>query len=601
MKISTPPVVLDIETGDADDQYDVPPDRFYRLGGAQYAGQPVGYVTDPRALASIAETSALTVGHNALDYDLPLLDRARRAAGGARLDYIALARDRRILDTMVTAATVYPPPANLKPEAARKLYKLDSIGPKLTGIGKSDDLPALAKEHGGYGRIPLDDPRYRAYLAGDLQATQALASYFLSRGLVTDYVWREQRVAAIAGHISSTGFRVDDRLLEQRFAEGQARKAELIDQLVRFYGLPLTDDKGVPFKSPAASKNGKAALIDAFARHGIAEAQLPHTPKGAVSFKGETMLELGARHPNPAVKTLCEAIAALVGVRTVYQTLTDHLADDGRVHPSISMFQASGRWSTTDPGLTVLGKRGGRVRERAVLLPDDYDEVLVAFDLAQVDARAVAVHSQDHNYLDMFLPGKDMHAEVAKMVWGEVLVATDPAGYREQAKPLSHGYNYLMGEERLSETAGVSRELAHRFHVIMRQQFARKAMWNQEVTALAKTGAMLDNGFGRKMRCTPGREHTQGPALMGQGATRDIVTEGMLRIDNVAPDVARMIRAQVHDELVFSIPRRHVDEIERLIVDCMSFDWAPPGASRPVHIPADKSKRGDNWAACYAK
>jgi DNA polymerase-1 len=94
------------------------------------------------------------------------------------------------------------------------------------------------------------------------------------------------------------------------------------------------------------------------------------------------------------------------------------------------------------------------------------------------------------------------------------------------------------------------------------------------------------------MRPDPQRAHTQGPALMGQGAARDIMMRGMLALP---PETLPMLRAQVHDEIVLSIPVDQVDEVSRAVVDALSFEW------KGVPILADRSPAGIDWSKCYEK
>ena len=57
-----------------------------------------------------------------------------------------------------------------------------------------------------------------------------------------------------------------------------------------------------------------------------------------------------------------------------------------RFWDEVAPLQASGRFSVRNPGLTVMGKRGGKHVERAVFLPDEGD--LVSYhtaDLAELD------------------------------------------------------------------------------------------------------------------------------------------------------------------------------------------------------------------------
>jgi DNA polymerase I len=261
----------------------------------------------------------------------------------------------------------------------------------------------------------------------------------------------------------------------------------------------------------------------------------------------------------------------------------DNLCPDGRVHPKISFTQATGRWSVTSPGLTVLGKRGGRHVERAVLLPDP-GEVLISVDLSQVDMRAVAGLSQDQAYIHMLM-SEDPHTELAIALFGD-------AGLRETAKAIGHGWNYGESLKRISMENEIEPTIVHKFDRSMRDRFGRLVEWREEVRTLAASGALLDNGFGRMMRPDPQRAHTQGPALMGQGAARDLMMTGLLRLPT---EILPMLRAQVHDEVVLSVPEKDHVEIGRTVVDALSFEWIG------VPIMADVSRPGTDWSKCYEK
>jgi DNA polymerase-1 len=237
-----------------------------------------------------------------------------------------------------------------------------------------------------------------------------------------------------------------------------------------------------------------------------------------------------------------------------------------------------------------MGKRGGRHVEREIFLAEP-GHVIIAADLSQVDARAVAALSQDEAYLALFEPGKDAHVEIATMVWG------DPSR-REDAKAIGHGWNYGMGIEGLMRNAGVDYDTAWQFDQTMREQFPDLVSWRIEVRKRARAGELLDNGFGRMMRPDPGRAHTQGPALMGQGCARDLMMEGLLRLDRSAWP---MLRAVVHDEVVLSVPVDVVGDVEREVVRALSFEWAPPGRSRTVQVVAGLVGRGPSWGSIYEK
>jgi DNA polymerase-1 len=97
------------------------------------------------------------------------------------------------------------------------------------------------------------------------------------------------------------------------------------------------------------------------------------------------------------------------------------------------------------------------------------------------------------------------------------------------------------------------------------------------------------------------RAYTQGPALMGQGCARDLFMKGMLCLP---PEVLPMLRGLVHDEVVLSVPDDIVEDVQKVVVDALSFDWCPPSlpTGRPIRVVADVAGSSRvSWGAVYAK
>ena len=239
---------------------------------------------------------------------------------------------------------------------------------------------------------------------------------------------------------------------------------------------------------------------------------------------------------------------------------------------------------------TTLGKRGGRHVERAVFLPEP-GEALLVIDLSQIDARAVAAHSQDPGFRALFEDGRDFHTEVATRILG------DPAK-REVAKTLNHSVNYGVGARKLASMADVPLPVAEDYLRGMAAQYPQWAAWKQAVVEARPPGELLDNGFGRKLRVDPDHAWTAGPAAIGQACARDLLMEGLLRLD--AAGLIPHLRCVVHDEVILSVPAEAYPDIAHQVLDCLTFDWAPPGADRPIRITATLGNRpGLNWSHVY--
>lgn len=592
------PVVFDIETADADRLHDASDPRSFVRIAARSTSDGVVVDTGPDVVIESVLCSRRVIGHNIIHFDLPALARIE-----PKIDILRMTRDRRVLDTMITESVLHPILNDKSAGAvmkAAKWFKLNAVCERRGIPGKVDELDRLAKIHGGYDQIPVDDEDYRTYCAGDVGSTRMLAGLQAAEIAALpparrEYLWREHRVHAIAAEMGAQGFLVDQELLQRRFWTGYGRKNDLSRSLIARYGIPTTKADGKPADSPAATKGGKEAILSAFASLGVDVAAMERTPKGAVAFGKVPMEALAERYEHSEeIVALAQIVADVNGVRTVYGTALEALRADGRVHPEVATFQASGRWSVRKPGLTVFGKRQGRSIERAVFRAAP-GNALFAIDLSQIDARAIAVHSQDHAYLDLFRPGLDAHEIVARMVWGDAVYDSDRKGNRERVKAVTHGLPYGMGIPKLAEHAKVSEELAERVVNTMNERFPRLQAWKNEVREEA-AGGELDNGFGRIMKCEPHRAYTQGPALIGQGCARDLMMQALLNL----PDfLIRMLRAQVHDEAVFEIPRALAGEIVPRIEQAFNFEWAPDPSFRPVQIVADAGKLGQSWADCY--
>lgn len=104
--------------------------------------------------------------------------------------------------------------------------------------------------------------------------------------------------------------------------------------------------------------------------------------------------------------------------------------------------------------------------------------------------------------------------------------------------------------------------------------------------------------WGRRMPVEKDREFTQGPALKGQNGTREIVVDGLIRMARKDIRSIQMLKAQVHDALVFSVPRAELDYWVPFIKGCMETKWAPSdGRGQEIDFPVGGGEPAENWAA----
>lgn len=642
------PVVLgfDLETADADKLFTGDHEGgFVRLGGVVGNHGQAVIDSGPEAHSALVQdlnSADVIYGHNILGFDLLALAHHHGA------DYDALAA--KAVDTMVLARLVDPPLSKGMPNG---YYGLDEVAHRLGHEGKTDNLKALAKKYGGFDRIPVDDAEYNEYLRGDLAATKAVYEGFSADMLgpkwsdLTDYAKREMKIVALQNRMTLNGWAVDPDLLAERVAQEDAKRDAAVRELHERYGVPLakpdrfklkpkkewpqdyqdilsvalaregmqedpersveaglaTRIPGEVYASPWATDAGREAIEKALREAGAVH--LPRTKSGQFAMSSDALGDepwydknqgknvpglLQVYGDKPGVRAIAETLLLATGARTKYAEIAKYVTDRGRVHAWVGAVQGSGRWAMTKPSITNMGSRGAALEERAVLVADP-GHVLLACDLSQVDMRAVAALSQDRAYMELFQPGRDAHTEMAVVYFGD-----GGKESRQKTKAINHKFNYGGGVKSTAEMNGIPVEVVQQAYDARCEAYPRVMGWLQEVRDDAASGKLLDNGFGRLMRPDPERAHTQGPALMGQGAARDIMCESLLRLVALADEngynVRPYLRAIVHDEVVLSVPEGEAELWAGLLSDAFTWEW------KGVPILCEVSKPAFRWSEC---
>ena len=339
------------------------------------------------------------------------------------------------------------------------------------------------------------------------------------------------------------------------------------------------------FKSPFTTQEGKEWLAEAWQAFGVVNP--PITEDGNLSTKAEALREVISSEVaiHPDLVNILQLMMIVTTSRTIYQNINDNRVGD-RVYPRINMGQASGRSSTTKPGITVVGKRGNLYHEREVFIAEP-GWVIFTCDLSQIDMRGVAGLSGDKNYAALFADGRDPHAEIAIKFFGSI-------EFRDKIKPVTHGSNYGLGKNKLIKqghdpqiVADYLRERETQFKVLMG--------WQHDMRQHAKYN-LLDNGWGRLMKCDPDRVYTQAPALMGQGCAADILKQCILRLP---ASVRPYVRVTVHDEIVFCCPKDIVQDVMRVVKAAMTWEWHSP-SGLIIPIACELSQPALSWGATIA-
>ena len=323
------------------------------------------------------------------------------------------------------------------------------------------------------------------------------------------------------------------------------------------------------------------------------------TPKGQPSTAEDVLQELADDYDLPRV------ILEYRSVSKLKSTYTDKLpeqiaADTGRVHTSYHQaVAATGRLSSTDPNLQNIPIRtpeGRRIRQ-AFIAPDG--TVLLAADYSQIELRIMAHLSGDAGLLDAFAGDLDIHKATAAEVF-ELDPDEVTADHRRSAKAINFGLMYGMSAFGLAKQLGISRHEAQEYMGLYFDRYPGVKKFMDDTREQARESGFVETIFGRRLylpdindRNAPRRQYAERSAINApmQGTAADIIKRAMITVQqwlDTSKAPARMIM-QVHDELVFEVAEKSVDEVRAEIVAlmCGAADLAVA-----IEVHADVGK---NW------
>ena len=277
----------------------------------------------------------------------------------------------------------------------------------------------------------------------------------------------------------------------------------------------------------------------------------------------------------------------------------------GRVHTNyMQTVAATGRLSSNNPNLQnipIRTPRGQEIRKAFIKKNDEF--TLLSADYSQVELRIIASLSDDPAMCEAFLQGEDIHKATAAKVFGVPLKEVDKT-MRSKAKAVNFGIIYGQGAFGLAQNLGISRGEAKEIIDSYFKQFSRLREYQQENIESARKRGYVETVLGRRrylpdinsanavVRGFAERNAINAPI---QGSAADIIKVAMIQIHADISQLklqSRMIM-QVHDELVFDVHLKEVDQLKKLVGERMS------GAVKlkvPLVVDMDT---GDNWLEAH--
>ncbi|MBT3172101.1 MAG: DNA polymerase I, partial [Rhodospirillaceae bacterium] len=462
-----------------------------------------------------------------------------------------------------------------------------------------DHKPIPFKQVAGTGKnqITFDQvPLAEAcdYAAEDADITlrlhQLLKPRLVAEHMVTLYERLERPLAPVLARMEMAGIKVERAALARLSENFAARIAVFETEIHALAGRPFT------IGSP---KQLGEILFDEMAIEGGKKGK-----SGAYATGADVLEGLAAQgHDLPARVLDWRQLSKLKSTYT--DALLGHInPKTGRVHTSYSMTGAStGRLSSNDPNLQNIPVRTeeGRNIRRAFIAEQDH--ILLSADYSQIELRILAHIAGVDTLKEAFHNGVDIHALTASQVFDTPIEDMDPM-VRRSAKAINFGIIYGISPFGLARQLGVAQGEAKAYIEAYFARYPGIKDYMERTKKEAHERGFVATLYGRRIHL-PGINE-KNPAHRGfseraainapiQGTAADIIKRAMIVMEEALSTdglKARML-LQVHDELIFEVPRDEAEATAALVRRVMES-----AAHLDVPLIVDTGT-ADNWAEAH--
>ena len=489
-----------------------------------------------------------------------------------------------VFDTMIASYVVDPSGRRHNLDALSLSY----LNHKMIPIS---DLIGKGKKQISFAEVPIEQAT--TYSGEDaeivLRLKEKLEPELEQRALKKLFHELEMPLMAVLRRMEMNGVVVDVPFLTRMSSELEEELTVLVAQIYEAAGEEFNVN---------STKQLAHILFD--------KLKLPPKKKTKTGYSTdvEVLEDLAREHELP--KTLLD-YRQLMKLKSTYADALPRLVnpETGRIHTSFNQtVTATGRLSSSDPNFQNIPIRTeiGRKIRRA-FVAGDADWLLLDADYSQIELRIMAHLSEDATLMEAFRKDEDIHTKTAALVFDIPPESVEPE-LRGRAKTINFGIIYGMGPYGLARRLDIGISEAREFIEVYFAQYPGVKAYTDRMIAEAREQGYVTTMLGRR-RYLPEilssnrqmREFAERTAVNTpvQGTSADLIKRAMIHIHRRLSEEklrAKMI-LQVHDELVFEVPKDELDLVKALVVAEME------GAlelSVPVKVDVGV---GENWLEAH--
>ena len=436
--------------------------------------------------------------------------------------------------------------------------------------------------------ILSDENNEEKYLADEAYTVFELYNFWQNnlddneKKLVNDI---ETPLSLVLAKMEHTGVSIDVDYLKELSSYMTEKLAELEDLIYQLAGESFN------INSP---KQVAEILFD--------KLELKTKKKKSRSTSAEVLEELAQEYE------ICEYILEHRKFSKLKSTYTDSLPTliskkDGRIHTTYNQaLTVTGRLSSSNPNLQnipIRTEEGNKIRS-AFCAKDKENCLILSADYSQIELRLLAHVSGDEHLIKAFTSNEDVHTMTASKVFG-VDVKDVTKDMRRKAKAVNFGIVYGQSKYGLAKNLGISNSEAQEFIDKYFETYPKVRQYMQDKVDFVNSNGYVETIFGRKRYLmtelgSPNyqiREFALRAAINQplQGTAADLIKMAMIDVEKELEkrNLKTKMIMQVHDELIFELPKEELEEVKELVLKCMELN-------QPLRVPLEVDiNYGSSW------
>ena len=372
----------------------------------------------------------------------------------------------------------------------------------------------------------------------------------------------ELPLATVLADMEFTGVKIDKQVLKDMGEDIQI-KLELLKK-------DIYNSAGCEFN--ISSPNQLSEVL-------FEKLNLPHKKKTTSGYSTAIDVLNKLKDKHPIINQIIEyrKLSKIYG--TYVEGLINTISLDGKIHTIYTQnLTRTGRLSSIEPNLQNIPVRDdfGRSIRKAFVPTFDY---ILGADYSQIELRVLAHMANVSSLKEAFHNKLDIHAKTASDIF-HVPLELVTTNMRRVAKAVNFGIIYGISSFGLAENVGIRPAEAKNFIDTYLQTYPGIKEYMDSSINHAKEKGYVTTMFNRK-RNIPELKNTVYTIRQSgerialntpvQGTAADIIKLAMVKVYKAFKDnnlKSKMI-IQVHDELIFDIPKEELEKVKEIVTDIM--------------------------------